>query len=381
MTNGAENNEQPNDNHHLIGRFLFGWLFPYLKLLWRSVSVPLTAVFLAGIIGSIILWLSDANPWEAYTALYQGAFGDAAAVGRTLEKATPLILGGLAVAFAFKAGLFNIGGQGQLLLGAIIAGAIGFSITGLPFIIHMPLALFLGGLMGGLFAAIAGALRSYTGAHEVITTIMLNFVAINITDYLADGPWKDTGIVARTPAIQASAAIPEWGSLPAGFFIAAMMAFATWYLLFHTTLGYEIRTVGLNSDAAHYAGIKVARTIVLTMAISGFLAGMGGAIETLGVVGRFQPGFNTGLGFDGITIALLARTNPLGCIPAALLVGAMQAGSSRMQFDANVQSQIIDVIQALILFFVSADMIVRWLIRMRPDEGGGVTISSSWGSK
>ena len=369
MTQDTSNNKQASDK-----------VINGLVQFWRGVSVPLVAILLAGIIGSIILWLSDANPWEAYTALYQGAFGSDVAFGRTLEKATPLILGGLAVAFAFKAGLFNIGGQGQLLLGAIIAGAIGFAFTDLPAIIHLPLALFIGSLMGALFASIAGALRTYTGAHEVITTIMLNFVAINITDYLADGPWKDSGIVARTPAIAESAAIPVWGTLPAGFFIAAFMAFATWYLLFRTTLGYEIRTVGLNPNAAHYAGIKVARIIILTMALSGFLAGMGGAIETLGVVGRFQPGFNTGLGFDGITIALLARTNPLGVIPAALLVGAMQAGSSQMQFDADVQSQIIDVIQALILFFVSADMIVRWLLRMRADEGGGVTISSGWGS-
>ncbi len=352
----------------------------WLRQVWRGVSVPITAIILAGIIGSIILWLSDANPWEAYTALYQGAFGSATAFGRTLEKATPLILGGLAVAFAFKAGLFNIGGQGQLLLGAIIAGAVGFALTDLPFIIHMPLALLIGSLAGALFAAIAGALRTYTGAHEVITTIMLNFVAINITDYLADGPWKDSGIVARTPAIAESAAIPRIADLPTGFLIAALMAFLTWYLLFRTTLGYEIRTVGLNPNAAHYAGIKVARIIILTMAISGFLAGMGGAIETLGVVGRFQPGFNSGLGFDGITIALLARTNPLGVIPAALLVGAMQAGSSQMQFDADVQSQIIDVIQALILFFVSAEMIVRWIIRTHADDSGGVTISSGWGS-
>lgn len=356
-------------------------IFAGVVRLWRGVSVPLTAVLLAGIIGGIILWVSDSNPWEAYTALYRGAFGNANAFGRTLEKATPLILGGLAVAFAFKAGLFNIGGQGQLLLGAITAAAVGFSFTGLPFIIHMPLALLAGSLVGALFASIAGALRTYTGAHEVITTIMLNFIAINITDYLADGPWKDSGIVARTPAVAETAVIPEWGTLPAGFFIAAFMAFATWYLLFRTTLGYEIRTVGLNPNAAHYAGIKVARIIILTMAISGFLAGMGGAIETLGVVGRFQPGFNTGLGFDGITIALLARTHPLGVIPAALLVGAMQAGSSQMQFDANVQSQIIDVIQALILFFVSADVIVRWIIRTRAEDGtGGVTISSGWGS-
>ena len=368
MTKVASN-EQPSN-------VVLTWLVRF----WRGVSVPLTAVLLAGIIGSIILWLSGANPWEAYTALYRGAFGSAAAFGRTLEKATPLILGGLAVAFAFKAGLFNIGGQGQLLLGAIIAGAVGFAFTDLPFIIHMPLALLIGSLMGALFAAIAGALRTYTGAHEVITTIMLNFVAINITDYLADGPWKDSGIVARTPAIAESAAIPQIGNLPSGFFIAALMAFLTWYLLYRTTLGYEIRTVGLNANAAQYAGIKVARIIILTMAISGFLAGMGGSIETLGVVGRFQPGFNTGLGFDGITIALLARTNPLGVIPAALLVGAMQAGSSQMQFDADVPSQIIDVIQALILFFVSADIIVRWIIRTRADDGGGVTISSGWGS-
>ncbi|MCP4415792.1 MAG: ABC transporter permease [Chloroflexi bacterium] len=368
MTKETSNDKQANN------------ITAWLGQLWHGASVPLTAVLLAGIIGSIILWLSGANPWEAYTALYQGAFGDAEALGRTLEKATPLILGGLAVAFAFKAGLFNIGGQGQLLLGAIIAGAVGFSLTSLPTIIHLPLALFIGSLMGALFAAIAGALRTYTGAHEVITTIMLNFVAINITDYLADGPWKAEGIVARTPAIQETAVIPVWGSVPVGFYIAVIVSIIIWFLLFRTTLGFEIRTAGLNPNAAEYAGIKVARIIILTMAISGFLAGLGGAIETLGVVGRFQPGFNAGLGFDGITIALLARTHPLGVIPAALLVGAMQAGSSQMQFDADVAPQIIDVIQALILFFVSADVIVRWIIRSRATDGGGVTISSGWGS-
>jgi simple sugar transport system permease protein len=209
---------------------------------------------------------------------------------------------------------------------------------------------------------------------------MLNFIAINITDYLADGPWKAEGIVTRTPAIQDAAAIPIWGNIPAGFFIAVAVSIGIWYLLYRTTLGYEIRTVGLNANAAEYAGMRVSLTIVLTMAISGALAGLGGAIETLGVVGRFQPGFNVGLGFDGITIALLAKTSPIGVIPAAILVGAMQAGSSQMQFDANVPFQIIDVIQALILFFVSADMIVRWIIRSRATDEERVTLSSSWGS-
>lgn len=350
-----------------------------LQRIWQAISVPIASVILAGLIGAIILWLSGADPLLAYTALFKGAFGSPEAIGRTLEKATPLILGGLAVAFAFKAGLFNIGGQGQLLLGAITAAAVGFGVKGLPFVIHMPLALLCGSLMGALYAAIAGALKTYTGAHEVITTIMLNYIAINITDYLADGPWKDEGIVARTPKILDTAIIPTWANIPIGFFLAVAAAVVIWYLIFRTTTGYEIRTVGLNPNAARYAGIKVARTMILAMAISGFLAGMGGAIETQGVVGRYQPGFNVGLGFDGITIALLAKNHPLGVIPAAILVGAMQAGGSQMQFDANVPSQIIDVIQALILFFVSADVIVRWIIRSRAEEGERVTLSTGWG--
>jgi len=351
-----------------------------LRRAWRSISVPVASVILALVIGGIILWLSRADPLAAYAALFRGSLGNIDAIGRTLEKATPLILGGLAVAFAFKAQLFNIGGQGQLLLGAIVAAAVGFGIKGLPFIIHMPLALLAGSLAGALYGAIPGALKTYTGAHEVITTIMLNYIAINITDYLADGPWKDTvGIEARTPPILETAIIPKWGPIPIGFFIAAAMSLAIWFLLYRTTTGYEIRTVGLNQHAARYGGVKVARTVILTMVISGLLAGMGGAIETQGVVGRYQPGFNVGLGFDGITIALLARTHPLGVIPAALLIGAMQAGSSRMQFDAHVAAQIIDVVQALILFFVSADIIVRWIIRVRAEEGEKVTLSTGWG--
>jgi simple sugar transport system permease protein len=350
-----------------------------LAQLWRSASIPIAAVLLALLIGAIILLVSGANPLDAYSALLNGAFGNARALGRTLEKATPLILGGLAVAFAFKGGLFNIGGQGQLLIGAIVAAAIGFGVSGLPSIIHMPLALLGGALAGAGYAAIAGALKAYTGAHEVITTIMLNYIAINITDFLANGPWKDQGIVARTPQVLETAVIPTIGSIPLGFFIAVLVAVITWYVLFRTTLGFEIRTVGLNPNAAHYAGINVARNIIMTMAISGFLAGFGGSIETLGVVRRFQPGFNVGLGFDGITIALLARTNPLAVIPAALLLGAMQGGSSQMQFSAGVPFQIIDVIQALMLFFVSAEMIVRWLLRSRASSETSVTLSTGWG--
>ncbi len=240
-----------------------------------------------------------------------------------------------------------------------------------------------GALAGAAFGAIPGALKAYTGAHEVITTIMLNFVAINLTDYLANGPWKDGSVgnvVARTPKILPSAVIPVAAFIPVGFLIGCLMAFVTWYVLFHTTLGYEIRTVGLSSNAAKYAGIRVALTVVLTMTLSGFLAGMGGAIETQGVVGRFQPGFNLGLGFDGITVALLGKTSPFGVIPAAILIGALRAGSSQMQFSAGVAKEITDVIIALMLFFVAADQITRWILRGRlPEDEEKITIGTSWG--
>lgn len=353
-----------------------------VRRIWRSISVPLVAVLLGLLIGGILLFVSGANPFEAYGALIKGAFGTPVAVQRTLEKATPLVFSGLAVAFAFKAGLFNIGAQGQLLIGAIVAAYVGFAIEGLPAIIHAPLALLIGGLAGALYGYIPGVLKVYTGAHEVIVTIMLNYVAINITDYLADGPWKDLSpgnVVARTPKIQPSAEIPILGYIPLGFIFAVLAAIIVWWLLYRTTLGYEIRTVGLNASAAQYAGIRVARMVILTMMISGFLAGFGGAVETLGIVGRYQPGFNAGLGFDGITVALLGKTSPFGVIPAALLMGAMRAGASQMQFSAGVAKEITDVITAFILFFVAADVIVKWLIRQRDSDDERIMLSSGWG--
>jgi general nucleoside transport system permease protein len=349
--------------------------------IWRVVSVPLGAVVLAALIGAVILLISGANPIQAYAALIKGAFGSPLAVSRTLQKATPLIFSGLSVAFAFKAGLFNIGAQGQLLLGALAAAVVGFAVTGLPPIIHIPLALLVGALVGMLYGAIPGVLKAYTGAHEVIVTIMLNYVAINLTDYLADGALKDRSagnIVARTPEILESARIPTWGAIPLGFLLAILVAVIVWWVLNATTLGFEIRTVGLNPSAARYAGIKVARTIILTMALAGLLAGLGGAVETQGVVYRFQPGFNIGLGFDGITVALLGRTSPFGVIPAAILVGAMKAGSSQMQFSAGVAKEITDVIQALILFFVAADVIVRKVFRLRTAKEEEITLMTSW---
>ena len=350
--------------------------------LWRTVVLQVAAVLLAVVIGAVILLVSGANPFAAYAALLKGSFGSMTALARTLEKATPLVFSGLAVAFGFRAGLFNIGAQGQLLFGALTSAILGFALPPMPGFIHAPLALLGGGLAGALYGALPGALKTFRGAHEVITTIMLNYIAINITDYLADGPFKDTStgnIVSRTPEILDSARVPSFGGLPLGFFLALLAAFVVWWLLWKTTIGFEVRTVGLNPHAARYAGIKVPRMVVLAMVISGLLAGLGGSVETLGVVGRYQPGFNAGLGFDGITIALLGKSHPFGVIPAAILVGAMKAGANQMQFSAGVAKEITDVIQALILFFVAADVIVRSLIRIRTTDGDNIKLSTGWG--
>jgi simple sugar transport system permease protein len=298
--------------------------------LWRTLTIQLVSVLLALLIGAIIILISGADPLRAYGALFQGSLGSVTALGRTLEKATPLIFSGLAVAFAFKAGLFNIGAQGQLLFGAITAAAIGFGIKGLPSFIHAPLALIGGALAGGLYAAIPGVLKAYRGAHEVIVTIMLNYIAINITDYLSDGPWKDTSpgnIVARTPEILDTARVPNLAGIPLGFFVAVLVAIVVWWLLWKTTIGFEIRTVGLNPNAARYAGIKVAQTYP-HHGVGGLLAGMGGAVETQGWSTVTSQALISVWALTASPLPCSARPTPLAS-SAALLVGAMKAGLAR----------------------------------------------------
>lgn len=354
-----------------------------VRKILNTIGIPLAAVVLGLLIGAVLLLISGANPLQAYASLFKGAFGTPTYFQRTLEKATPLIFSGLAVSLAFKAGLFNIGAQGQLLVGAMAAALVGVYVKGLPAAIHIPLALVAGSLAGALYGAIPGLLKTFSGAHEVIVTIMLNYIAINITDYFADGPFKDAtpgNIVARTEQILDSAKIPTIGPVPVGFIIAIIIAIFIWWLLWRTTFGFEIRTIGLNQHAAKYAGMRVAVVFIFSMVLSGLLAGMGGAVETQGIVYRYQPGFNAGLGFDGITIALLGRTHPFGVIPASLLIGAMKAGANLMQFEAKVAKEIIDVIQALILFFVAADVIVRKILNIRTKPGEeSIKLTTGWG--
>lgn len=352
----------------------------------QDVLLPVLAVVLGLLAGALVIWSSGEDPIAAYRAMLSGSFGGSTELGRTLEKATPLILTGLAVAFAFKAGLFNIGAQGQLLLGAVFAAWIGFE-YGLPAPVHIPLGLLVGAIVASLLGIVVGALKAFRGAHEVITTIMFNFVMANLTEWLVsrDGPWLDPPAtnpsnLARTPLIDESAEIPRVAELPLGFLLAVVAAVVIWWLVNRTTFGFQVRTVGANKFAATYAGIRVNVIIISTMAISAGLAGLGGAIQTQGVIGRFEPGFQTGLGFEGITIALLARTNALAVVPAAVLIGAMDAGSTLVQRRTGVEPEVISVIQAFILFFVAAPVVVRAILRMRSGvEGEQIQLSSGWG--
>lgn len=341
-----------------------------------SFTVPILSIVVALFFGAILVYIQGINPLAAYSALFSTAFGSWGGIATTLAKATPLVLSGLAVAIGLRAGLFNIGAQGQLISGALASAWAGYSLE-LPTLIHIPVAILFGAFFGALVGFIAGALKAYRGVHEVITTIMLNSIVIALADFLASRPFKEPDQpLTRTPAISDTARIPDIFGLPFGFFIAVTIAYGMWWFLGNTTSGFRIETVGKNKNAAWYAGVPVKLTVVAAMVAGGAIAGIAGAIETQSIVGRFEPAFNAGLGFDGITVALLARANPLGVIPAAILIGGMRASGSTMQFEAGVAPELVDLLLAMILFFVSAPLLARLLRR----KESGVSLTSGWGN-
>lgn len=391
------------------------------------------------------------NPADDYTDAAYVRLGGSALLffppnlENMLVRAIPFIIAGLAVALGFKAGLFNIGAEGQLYAGGILAVWVGFSpiFAGLPAFIHLPLVLIVGVIGGALWGALPGALKAFTGAHEVIVTIMLNYVAVLLVDWLikSNNPvilLDPSASTPRTPFLQESARIPGFNDVPIwGFFLAGivvlllglysrreklrqdmryairpvvyavltvvgglflawigargalhlgliLMIGAVWFtdwFLNRTTLGFELRTVGSNSDAARYAGMSVKRNIILAMAISGALAGLAGTIEIAGVQFNMQPAFFSGLGFDAIAVALLARTNPRNMIPAGLLWGSLLAGAGLMQVRADISIDLVKIIQALIIMFIAADAIIRYIWRVpQPTEKTVSTFSKGWGS-
>lgn len=354
----------------------------------QAMLIPFLAVVTAIIVGGLVIWAAGGNPFQAYLGLAQGAFGSVAAWSETMIWATPYIFAGLAVALGFKAGLFNIGAEGQLTLGAVAAALVGYGLpqllhTNIPAIIHIPLTILAGVAAGGFWAAIPGWLKARFGGHEVINTIMMNYIALNLTSYLLNGPMKDpspNNVLARTPKIAESARfVPIFSGLRLhwGFVIALLCALLIWWLLWKTTLGFEIRMTGANPNAARYAGVNVRRTIILSMTMSGMLAGLAGAIEVTALNYRHELGFATGYGFDSIAIALLGKNHPAGVVLAAILFGAMRNGATRMQFLTQIPVDVISVIQALILLFVAADAIVRWIYRIR-STGERVVVTRGW---
>jgi len=341
-----------------------------------SWLVPIIAVLVAMTLAAILIKLQGSNPITAYKSLFKTAFGSAAGIGATLGKSTPLVLSGLAVAVGLRAGLFNIGAQGQLLSGALAAAWAGVSFHGLPGFIHIPIALIIGAFFGSIVAGISGYLKAYRGVHEVITTIMLNSIVMGVADYLASHPLREPDqFLTRTSEIQPSAKMPVYAHLPLGFFIAVALAAVIWWILGRTTSGFRIETVGRNRHAAWYAGISVKRTVISAMLASGAIAGLGGAVETLGITYRNAPAYNLGLGFDGITIALLGRVHPLGIIPGAILIGGMRAGAANMQFDSGVAPELVDLLMALILLLVTAPLITRFF-----KGNSNKAMTSGWGN-
>jgi simple sugar transport system permease protein len=367
--------------------------FSLIKKILQSISeavlIPFLAILTAVTIGGIIILFVGGDPILAYSGLIEGSMGSTRALSETAVWATPYIFAGLAVALAFKGGLFNIGAEGQLAVGAVFSALIGYALPewlgySLPIYIHLPLAIIVGMMMGGIWASIVGALKAYTGGHEVINTIMMNYIALNTTSYLLNGVMKDrspTNVIARTPLIAESARMPaifdglrvHWG-----FVLALLVAFFIWWLLNKTTLGFEIRTVGSNPDAAKYAGMNVKRTIIITMLLSGMLAGLAGAIEVTGLNYRHELGFSIGYGYDAIAIALLGRSHPLGVVLAAFLFAAMRNGATRMQFLTQLPVDLISMLQALILLFVAADAIIRYIYRIKA-KGERVVLTRGWG--
>jgi general nucleoside transport system permease protein len=368
---------------------------PFLRRLLRLAAVPAVAVLGALIVGAIIISLSSLAsgpldlmlPLQAYGNLFEGAFGSTRGILFTIATATPLILGGMAVGLGFKAGLFNIGAQGQFLMGGLGSAAVGAWLAGAPGLVAIPVAILSGALLGAAWGFIPGALKAWTGAHEVVTTIMLNFIAGAIIGYLITGPLEAPGFGFSRTGPLGNAELPafEGTTIHLGVFIAFALVPVVWWLLWRSTLGFEIRTVGANPDAARYAGMRPAVLTILTMSLCGMLAGLAGAGQILGISHFMTASYGTSIGFDSISIALLGRSNPYGITAAALLFGAMRAGSGLMQIEAGIPVEIIDVIQALILLFLAADVVIRRLLRIRaasaePDELQTVTKTYGSGS-
>lgn len=339
---------------------------------WVDVLIPVSAVIAGLVVGAILIIAIGKSPLEAGGALLRAAFYGKGNFGETLVTITPLICTGLSVAVAFRCGLFNIGGEGQWLVAQVAAAWVGYSITGLPWLLHLPLAILAGTLAGGIWGAIPGVLKAYRGVHEVVNTIMLNYIALYGSQLLLARYMKEPGQLPVSHPVLESARLYQFlppSRLHTGLFLALLAAVVVYWILWRTVLGYEIRAVGLSPGAAEYGGVRVGRQMAMAMLIAGALAGLGGTVQVLGVQGKFFDPFGfSGYGFDGIAVALLGRNHPFGVVVAAVLFGILERGGPSMQAIAGVPKAITQIVQASVIFFVAADGVIRAVLARRAER-------------
>ncbi|MBN1668646.1 MAG: ABC transporter permease [Anaerolineales bacterium] len=323
----------------------------------RSLLVPLAATLAALMVGGLVMALIGINPWAGFKAIFEGAFSSPTRIGAALTKATPLILAGLAVALPFRSGILNIGGEGQIYIGALAATLVALGPKDLPIAIHLPLVLLAGFAGGFVWGAIPGWLRAKLKLNELITTIMLNYVGFWIVSYLVHGPIKDPGGSGYPWSVK----IPVTAELPIllksyqinlGLAVALIMAVVSHFLLWRTSFGFEMRAVGCGREAARLAGIDPKRTIILTLAIGGGLAGLAGLAEVMGVQHRLSDFFSPNYGYDAVVVALVGQSSPLGVVIAGLFFGALRSGTDAAARTIALPASIAHIIQALTLLFV-----------------------------
>ena len=356
------------------------------KLRSLEILLPIAAVLLAFAFGAIVLWVLGENPLEAYWILLSGAFGSVSGLTATLTKMTPLLLVGLGICISFRGGVINIGGEGQLIMGALATSAVALALPSWPGWLLLPVCLLAGAAAGAVWGGIAGVLKAWRNVNEILSTVMLNAIALQFMFFLLRGPMLDPAQKAAGTNIPQSAALPEqiWltrmvprTTLHAGLFLALVLAVLVYFLLWRTTIGYRIRTVGLNASAARYAGIPVRFYVALSLALGGAFAGLAGAVEVIGVHHRMLEGLSGGYGFSGIVAALFGKLHPLGVIPASFLFGGLLVGADKMQRAIQVPSSLITVINGLVVMFVVAsDLYVRRARRRYSREAAASALSA-----
>jgi general nucleoside transport system permease protein len=334
----------------------------------KAITGPIIAIALAVVIGGIVAAAIGYNPLSVYGSLLSGAFGNLDNLASTLSRTVPLILIGLGISIAFRAGLFNIGAEGQYWIGVMVAAWFGYHFTTLPGWLHIILciiaAMVAGGLWGGI---IPGLAKAYRGAHEVITTMMMSYIGIFLAKYMMeDGPMREHGYTPQSPevtkSVQLSTLIPNTQLTTWALIIALVATVVVWWLLFHTTFGFQLRAVGSNQRAARYAGMRVHLYTVLALGFSGVFAGLAGGVQLLAVNHRLTEGFSTNYGFTAIVVSLLARNNPFGVIIASLFFAGLSTGGQNMQIVSGVPVSLTDVLTGLIVFFVAAERLVPQVI-------------------